>query len=183
MSQSELLDVLDERGVPTGEVKPRFEVHREGIWHGTVHIWLINDRGELLLQHRGLEQESNPGLWDVSSAGHCVSGDSVLEAAVREVEEELGWSVEEEDLIPLGRLKSQWRGNGWVDREFCQIYGVEVSQPYPEFQLQASELQGVEWIDWKVLEQRVKVKDAALVEHDEEYALLFQWLKERDRVA
>jgi isopentenyl-diphosphate Delta-isomerase len=87
---TELLDVLDSRGRLTGAVKSRGEVHRTGFWHRTVHIWIINGKKQLLLQKRSINKESYPGLWDISAAGHITAGDSIRNAAIRELKEELG---------------------------------------------------------------------------------------------
>ena len=36
----ELLDIVDEKGNPTGEVKERALIHREGLLHRTSHVWI-----------------------------------------------------------------------------------------------------------------------------------------------
>ncbi len=41
----ELIDVLDEKGNKTGEVKPKPDIHRDANWHKAVHVWFINSRG------------------------------------------------------------------------------------------------------------------------------------------
>ena len=50
--KKEYLDVLDEKGNKTGKVKLRYEVHRDGDFHKTVHIWIINKNNDVLL-HEG----------------------------------------------------------------------------------------------------------------------------------
>lgn len=42
----EYFDALDENGNLTGVKKLRKEVHRDGDWHRTVHIWIINNDNE-----------------------------------------------------------------------------------------------------------------------------------------
>lgn len=152
-------------------------MHRDGDWHRTVHVWLLNPRGELLLQHRGPAQESNPNLWDVSSAGHCLSGDCAEETAVRELEEELGWSAEAGDLLRLGELKSVWRQQGLLDCEFSVIFLLRLDEVRPEFNLQKEEVQGVKWVPWQNLCQWVRDGSEKLVEHDDEYEMLFRYLR------
>lgn len=49
----EMFDIRTPEGEPTGEVKERSAVHRDGDWHGTAHIWLVrrkNGKIEVLLQ-------------------------------------------------------------------------------------------------------------------------------------
>ena len=97
-------------GVPTaartGIVMERGVAHRDGRMHGTVHTWLTrrsaNRETEVLLQKRSAEKESHPGCWDISSAGHLQAGDTFEEAAVRELEEELGISVGKDSLEFVG---------------------------------------------------------------------------------
>ena len=46
----EYFDILDENGKKTGKTKLRKEVHKDGDWHKAVHVWIINDKNEILLQ-------------------------------------------------------------------------------------------------------------------------------------
>ena len=37
---TELFDVLTADGKPAGYAKKRAEVHRDGDWHGSIHVWI-----------------------------------------------------------------------------------------------------------------------------------------------
>ena len=37
----ELLDIVDENGIPTGKTIERKIAHSEGIRHRTAHVWII----------------------------------------------------------------------------------------------------------------------------------------------
>ncbi|HEX7510823.1 MAG TPA: hypothetical protein VF335_05955, partial [Chitinivibrionales bacterium] len=50
--QPELIDIVDQAGNPLGYSRPRDEVHKTGLWHKTVHIWVLNSKQQLLLQKR-----------------------------------------------------------------------------------------------------------------------------------
>ena len=45
----EKVNVLTAEGRPTGEIVLRSTAHSKGLWHGSVHIWIRNQEGELLL--------------------------------------------------------------------------------------------------------------------------------------
>ena len=77
---------------------------------------LFNSRGELLLQKRSIWKDRNPGRWDSSAAGHLDSGEGYLEAARRELREELG--VEAPGLELIGRL-TPCEETGW---EFIEVF-------------------------------------------------------------
>src|SRR5690606_11343862 len=115
----ELVDILDEAGTPTGRRCLKSKAHRQGLLHPTVHVWFHTRDGKVLLQQRSGLKETHPLLWDVSVAGHVVSGESISLAAVREVGEEIGLPIGESDLQPIGTHKSIHRiAADFVDAQF-----------------------------------------------------------------
>lgn len=127
----EHFDVLDSSGALTGRSAPRSLVHSEGLLHRAVHVWLFSpSTGELLLQERAACKDSWPGRWDVSSAGHVSAGGSALDAAVRELDEELGVAVGPSRLRFLythfETLESEQRGRRFINNEFNEVYLLEI---------------------------------------------------------
>ena len=39
---AEIIDIVDENGIPTGETVAREVAHEQGIRHRTSHVWLMN---------------------------------------------------------------------------------------------------------------------------------------------
>ena len=94
--KEEYLDIVNEKGEPTGETIERNAAHALGIRHRTSHVWLLRKKeGEvqILLQKRSDNKDSHPGCYDISSAGHIPAGIDFLSSAIRELEEELGVNV------------------------------------------------------------------------------------------
>ena len=127
--EMEMFDIRTPEGEPTGEVKERSAVHRDGDWHGTAHIWLVrrkNGKIEVLLQKRSRLKETFPGCYDASCAGHLSAGDSFIQGALRELQEELGLEAKEEDLFLGGIYPCQvdeWFGGIHIlDREISAVY-------------------------------------------------------------
>ena len=102
----EMFDIIDENGTPTGLIKERGVVHREGALHATSHIWIAreNDKSgyDILLQKRSACKDSHPGCYDISSAGHIGAGDTPLNSGLRELQEELGIHAKPEHLKEFG---------------------------------------------------------------------------------
>lgn len=46
----EYIDIFDENNNPTGQIKEKGKAYEEGDFHRTAHVWIINDKNELLLQ-------------------------------------------------------------------------------------------------------------------------------------
>lgn len=141
----EHLEIWDPAGVPTGKTALKSEVHREGWFHPTVHIWFYTPSGKVLLQKRGLVKDTFPGLWDVSVAGHVQAGETPMEAALREVKEEIGLEIAASQLDFIGRFKSeQAHPGGIVDREFQYSYLSRLTVPLEALVPQAGEVEALQ---------------------------------------
>ena len=90
----EIFDVVNERDEVIGR-ETRREVHRTGLKHRAVHVFVFNSRGEVFLQKRSLTKDSSPGLWDSSASGHLDCGEDYDACAVRELREEIGLKLSE----------------------------------------------------------------------------------------
>jgi isopentenyl-diphosphate delta-isomerase type 1 len=91
-TKEEFLEVVDEDNQVIG-IASRDEIHEKGLHHRSVHIFIFNTQGKLYLQKRSPSKDQYPEHWDTSAAGHTDPGESPLEAAQRELEEELGLNV------------------------------------------------------------------------------------------
>ncbi|MCM8529756.1 MAG: NUDIX domain-containing protein [Lentisphaeraceae bacterium] len=169
-SEQELLDVFDESGQFL-RTAPRSQVHKEGLWHQTSQVWLVNEYGELLLQFRSSQKSCFPSLWDISSAGHIPAGDSPLESAQRELEEELGVFVSQDDFYYLFEHKEPYMGENHVDREIAHIYLVKVAKN-TNFILQESEVSDIRWIHHKSLLEDFYENRASYVDHENHFKKL-----------
>ena len=143
----EYLDVLNENGEKTGKTKLRDEIHRDGDWHASVHLWLIYE-GEVLIQKRSLLKESYPGCFDASAAGHVSAGEEILVAAQRECIEEIGVDIAEKAIIELGVLKLCINNieTGFVSNEFNHVLAVEIEKEQ-DYQIDRDEIEELQWID------------------------------------
>ncbi|MBT8236543.1 MAG: NUDIX domain-containing protein [Bacteroidia bacterium] len=142
----EWIDILDENGNATGRTCLRTEAHAKGWFHPCVHIWFYTPNGEMLVQQRGATKRTYPSLWDVSVAGHMAAGEAALDAAVREVAEEIGLQIKAPDLMKVGVYKSyNVHSEVLTDAEFLNTYihplSVSVDRLVPqEFEVAALKL-------------------------------------------
>ncbi len=91
MSDSdEILEVVDTEGTVIGRAR-RSVLHADPrLIHRVVHVLVLDSQSRLLLQKRSLSKDTAPGKWDTSVGGHVAPGEEVLQAALREMREELG---------------------------------------------------------------------------------------------
>jgi isopentenyl-diphosphate delta-isomerase type 1 len=86
----EMLEIINAEGDTIG-IRSRSEIHgNPSLMHKVVHVLVFNDKGELLLQKRSMNKDVAPGMWDTSVGGHVAPGEDIIDAAKREMKEELG---------------------------------------------------------------------------------------------
>jgi len=149
----EMLDIIDEKGNPTGEIIDRSIAHLNGIRHRTAHVWILrkkNNRIQVLLQKRSVHKDSYTDCYDISSAGHILAGCDYIESALRELKEELGVSVREDELVFAGirnlEYKDVFHHQVFHDVEVSYIYVLEMDRE--DFVLQKEEVSEVQLFDF-----------------------------------
>jgi isopentenyldiphosphate isomerase len=172
----EYINIYNEKGEPLGK-KLREEVHDKGFWHKAVHIWIINKKGELLIQKRSPLVINNPNKWDISVAGHIPAGEDNLTAAVRETREEIGLSFPPEEFIYIGTVEQISSRNNYINKEINPVYIVKMDSGLDKIKKQEEEVVEVRFISKKELQQSINNNDNSFVMHPEEYKLLFRFLK------
>lgn len=135
----ELLDVLDDTGTATGEVKARGDVHRDGDWHRCFHLWVVRDDGYVLLQRRSHYKQVEPNKIDTTVGGHFRAGET-LDEVVREAYEEIGLEVDISALSFLETRRMERHYPALIDREFQDIYVLREQQPLEHYLPHKTEL-------------------------------------------
>ncbi len=100
----EKIDIRDGDGRPTGRVAPRGHVLENGEFMLAVHVFIYRKDGLFLLQKRSMSKRIFPGKWDITGGG-VQAGEKSLDAALREVEEEVGLPLPPDSLHKLARVK------------------------------------------------------------------------------
>ena len=100
----ELWDLTDKEGHPTGLtfIRNSHEKIPEGLYHTVVEIWVTTRDGRVLLTRRH-PHKFNGLKWE-TTCGSSLAGETPLDAAVRELGEEVGIDVAPTRLRPLGRV-------------------------------------------------------------------------------
>ena len=138
---TELLEVYESDGQPTGRAKSRSAVHLDGDWHRAFHCWILRRGGrEVVLQRRSLLKDTFAGCWDAAAAGHWRFGESAAEAA-REIAEELGIHVPFESLEYRGQERAERSfPNGLIDRELHEVYMLRDDRPLTAYRPDPAEV-------------------------------------------
>lgn len=143
-----MLDIVNELDEVIGQ-GTRADIHLHNRMHRATHIILTNSEGQVFVQLRSQRKDTNAGLWDSSAAGHVDAGESYLDCAARELQEELGVEVAVEQLQEIGRLPPAIeRGN-----EFVRIYVTQSNDP---IKLEVGEIDDGRWQSCAELEHWIQ---------------------------
>src|ERR1700751_5541564 len=88
MAEEQLI-LVDEGNRAVGSAG-KTATHREARLHRAFSIFMVDDRGRILLQQRSRKKYHSGGLWANSCCGHPRPGERTLAAARRRLNEELG---------------------------------------------------------------------------------------------
>lgn len=170
----EYIDVLDKNGNKTGIVKTKNEIYDSGDYHKTVHVWIINDNKELLVQKRHPKKETFPNLWAISVAGHVRSGETSIDAIKRELKEELGQKIEDDKIEYLFTINREQPYNDHLLHVIDDVYLVNINLDCEDTKLQFSELTDIKYVYYEYLEQIFKNADPEYVPYTLEHEKLFE---------
>ena len=139
----EMLDIFDINGNYLGE-RSRDFCHKDnpGVYHKAVLVWFKNSDGEILVTKRGMNKKQYPGKWEMAAAGHVDAGEEPIQTCLREVKEELGIELKEEEVDYLTEwlIQEEW--------ELAQIYLVKKDIPLENITIQKEEIDEVKWMKY-----------------------------------
>ena len=176
----ELIDILDENGILTGEVATRDEIHKKGLWHRAIVVAIINENNQILLQQRSEQKEKNAGMWDISVAGHISAGQDALSAAAREINEEvsvlLGYRTEIKDFRYMYCFRKEEKfKEDFIERQFYDFFILRTSGLDDKIlHFQREEVQAVKFVELPEI-QRME-EENIIVNRPEIYGVLTNYL-------
>lgn len=115
----------------------------QGFYHLSVSVWIVNKAGQFLLTQRHPDK-SFPFRWECTG-GCAIAGESSLQAAVREVREELGLVLTPQD----GQCIRQERRE--AQQDFYDVWLFHRDVPLEELTLQPSEVVSARWVSFPEL--------------------------------
>jgi isopentenyldiphosphate isomerase len=168
---NELLFVVDENNKPLTPVQ-RHVVHEKSLWHRTTGIWVMNHKKQVLCQKRSMKKDIDPGLWETAFGGHVAPDETYLQNAQRELSEELGIKVLEEnfifyEILPQGQT---------VHKKFEALFAYEIDQEDTDFHIEKEEVDEIQWADLEEIKKILLEKnDPQWIHHPWDGEML-RWL-------
>ena len=150
----ELVDIVDENNKLTGQIEERWVAYEKGLWRRTVSCWIMNEKGEVLLQKRTANKIRNPNKW-AKTGGQVEAKETVEEAIYREVKEELGIEIPKEQIKVVDIHKSDNK-----NRRFAYNFIFVVNYKINDYILQKEEVVEVKYVTIEDIELAKKNNDS-----------------------
>lgn len=130
----------------------KMEAHQGAHLHRAISVFIVNSKGEWLLQQRTTEKYHSKGLWSNACCSHPAPGEKTADAAVRRLKYEMGITAPLTDLFSF--YYEAELENGLTEHEIDHVFwGVCDDKPNPNPQ----EVMDYRYVDYLTLLNEVSV--------------------------
>lgn len=133
----EIVDIYDGKKNKTGKTVERSSTPQEGEYRLSIHIWITNSNGELLIQRRSPNKKKFPNMWN-ETGGAATAGDTSEMTCAREFEEELGVKPNMDKAELIGSIR---RKHDYVD-----VWHIEQDIDLNDVKMQEEEVSEVKYV-------------------------------------
>lgn len=156
MAEETQYEVLDENGHRTGQIMDRKTVHQKELWHGVANVWIVNSKGEILMQLRGPGMELAPNVWDVTIGTHLRVNENPMQAALRALDTELGLRMTPDDLKHLFNIQcANPMPDGTTHKVLGHVFLVHRDLDFAELRYDPQKITRFAWVPMDALVNEV----------------------------
>lgn len=148
----EMVILVDENDVEVGQMEKQSAHENGGTRHRAFSIFIFNTEGEVLLQQRAAHKYHSGGLWTNTCCSHPRPTETVLDAADRRLQEEMGMSCDNLEY----KFKFEYKAaldHGMTEWEIDHVvFGITDSRP----NLNKDEVQDFKYVSLEELDRSIK---------------------------
>ena len=133
----ETWDVYDKDRKLTDKQMNRGDTFGQDAYHLVIHVCLFNQLGEMLIQQRHPNKEDWKNMWDITVGGSAKTGETSQRAAEREVKEEIGYTLDLQNMRPSLTVNFEYG--------FDDYYLIETDLNIKNLTLPTEEVKQVRW--------------------------------------
>lgn len=119
----------------------------EGEYKLSVHVWIINDQKEFLIQKRSRNRKVNPSKWGFTGGG-VDFGETSVEGALRETKEELNINTNKDNIELILSFKRE--------HDFVDVWLIRQNVKISDITLQKEEISEVKYVSFNELKEMIK---------------------------
>lgn len=173
------VEIVDDKNNLIGEKVDLNEAFKNGLWHREVSIFVINSKGEILLQKRSNIKRRKPNMWTVCS-GIVEADEDVIAAAIRKLHNELVMkcTIYDLELIEIGIESNQLENE--INNNFRYIYFIKTDREIEDFPINPEEISKVKYVSIEDLGKLIEDKDPNVTFSNQQYMeIVYKQLQKR----
>lgn len=141
---------------------PKMEAHEKAVLHRAFSVFVMNGKGETLLQQRAAHKYHSPLLWTNTCCSHQRVGETNIEAGQRRLREEMGFETDLTELFSF--IYKAPFDNGLTEHELDHVMlGYYEGEP----EINPEEVAAWKWMDLAHVKEDLE-------QHPERYTAWFQ---------
>lgn len=149
----------------------KMEAHIRGHLHRAISVFIVNSKGEWLLQQRTTEKYHSKGLWSNACCSHPAPGEKTADAAARRLTYEMGIEAQLIDLFSF-KYRAELE-NGLTEHEIDHVFwGICDDTPAPN----PHEVMDCRYVDYETLRDEINESPE---KYSEWFYLIFERVQEQ----
>ena len=145
----EYWDLYDENRNKLDKVVKRGDKLEDNEYHLVVNAWIKNSDNKFLITQRAAHK-SHPMMWECTG-GSALKGESSLDAAVREIKEELGIKIDKENAKLIGSTLRYYKNCP----DILDVWLFEDNIDIKDVMIQEEEVNDVMWSSGEEIEKLI----------------------------
>jgi isopentenyl-diphosphate Delta-isomerase len=161
----EYFDLFDSENKPLSKIKERRLVHKDGDWHRTSQVWVMNQKREILCNLRSKEKDLFAGYWDLSVGGHVEASKTYEETALRELKEEIGIDATLDEIRFLSdeKVEGIYKEKNLTDREHARLFLYISDVKIESLKVQREEIEEIKYFSIDYLIKAIESKELKVI--------------------
>lgn len=142
--------LVNEQDEPIG-LMAKLEAHEKAVLHRAFSVFILNDKKEIMLQQRATHKYHSPLLWTNTCCSHQRSGETNIQAGMRRLQEEMGFTAELKELFHF--IYKAPFDNGLTEHELDHVMiGYYNDMPH----INTEEVENWKWMTIEAVRQDMK---------------------------
>lgn len=135
----EYWDLYDYSGKKKDKIAIRGTKLNNDDFHLVINAWIVNDNGEFLITQRSANK-SHPLMWECTG-GSALKGETSLDAAIREINEELGIDIDSKTATFIGESRRFYESCP----DILHVWLFKSNEDIKNIKIQEEEVNDVMW--------------------------------------
>jgi len=132
---------------------PKMEAHEKAVLHRAFSVFVLNEKGELMLQQRAAHKYHSAMLWTNTCCSHQRDGESNLEAGKRRLLEEMGFVCELNEVFSF--IYKAPFDNGLTEHELDHVLVGEYKESP---QINKEEVNAFKWMTLEAIKIDIELQ-------------------------